>query len=98
MAVHSSGQTIFSLAHIEGITLGAGEEVDEVAGEAGGMSVDGKGEVGDQASEGQATGEYGAGFTAGSLAGKGARGGTRGTGNKVSSDKELMGGWEDGGR
>ena len=33
---------------------------------------------------------YGAGFTAGSLAGKGARGGTRGTGDKVSIDKELM--------
>ena len=33
MAIHSSGQTIFSLIHIEGITLGAGEEVDEVAEE-----------------------------------------------------------------
>ena len=31
LVIHSSGQTIFSLAHIEGITLGAGEEVDEVA-------------------------------------------------------------------
>ena len=31
MAIHSSGQAIFSLAHIEGITLGAGKEVDEVA-------------------------------------------------------------------
>ena len=31
-----------------------------------------------------------AGFTAGSLAGKGARGGTRETENKVSSKKELM--------
>ena len=39
-------------------------------------------EVGNQASEGQAAG---AGFTAGSLAGKGARGGTKGTGNN-----ELM--------
>ena len=47
------------------------------------MGVDGIGEVGDRASEGQATGVYGAGFTAG----KGARGGTR---TKVSSDKELM--------
>jgi hypothetical protein len=37
VAIHSSGQTIFNLAHIEGITLGAGEEVDEVAGGAGGM-------------------------------------------------------------
>ena len=33
---------------------------------------------------------YGAGFTVGSLAGKGTRGGTRGMGNKVSIDKELM--------
>ena len=32
MAIHSSGQTIFNLTHIEGITLDAGEEVDEVAG------------------------------------------------------------------
>ena len=31
---------------------------------------------------------HGAGFTAGSLARKGARGGTKGTGKKVSSDKE----------
>ena len=52
--IHSSGQTISSLAHIEGITLGAGEEVDEVAGGAGGMGVDGIGEVGDWTSEGQA--------------------------------------------
>ena len=37
MAIHSSGQAIFSLAHIEGITLGAGEEVDQVAGGASGM-------------------------------------------------------------
>ena len=27
VAIHSSGQTISSLAHIEGITLGADEEV-----------------------------------------------------------------------
>ena len=37
MAIHSSGQTIFSFTHIEGITLGAGEEVDEVVGGASGM-------------------------------------------------------------
>ena len=35
-------------------------------------------EVGDRASEEQAAGVYGAGFTAGSLAGKGTRGRTRG--------------------
>ena len=56
MAIHSSGRTIFSLAHIEGMTVGAGEEVDEVAGGAGGICVDGIGEVGDWASEGQAAG------------------------------------------
>ena len=26
-AIHSSGQTIFSLTHIEGITLGAGKDI-----------------------------------------------------------------------
>ena len=41
VAIHFSGQTIFSLAHIEGITLGAGEEVDEVAAGASGIGVDG---------------------------------------------------------
>ena len=51
MTIHSSGQTIFSLTHIEGITLGAGEEVDEVAGGAGGMGVDGIDEIGDRASD-----------------------------------------------
>ena len=47
VAIHSSGQTIFSLTHREGITLGTGKEVDEVAGGAGGMGVDKIGEVGD---------------------------------------------------
>ena len=70
VAIHSNRKAILSLAHIEGITLGAGEEVDEVAGGAGGMGVDGIVEVGDRASEGQAAGVYGAGFTAGSMAGK----------------------------
>ena len=83
-------QTVFSPTCIEGITLGAGEEVDEVAGGASGMGLDMIGQVGDWASEGQAARVYGTGFTAGSLARKGARGGKRGTGNKVSSDKELM--------
>ena len=42
---------------------------------------------------------YGAGFTAESLSGKGARGGTRATRNKVGSDKEGVDGcWEDGRR
>ena len=70
MAINSSGQTIFNITHLEGITLGASEEVDKVAGGASGMGVDGIGEVGDRASEGQAAGVYGAGFTAGSMAGK----------------------------
>ena len=70
MAIHSSGQAILSLARIEGITLGAAEEVDELAGGASGMGVDGIGEVGDRASEGQATGVYGAGFIVESLARK----------------------------
>ena len=86
MAIHSSEQTIFSLAHVEGITLGAGE----VAGGAGGMGVDGIGEVGDWASEGQAAGVNGTGFTAGSLAGKGARGGMRGTEDKVSISRSSF--------
>ena len=46
MAIHSSGQTVSSLSHIEGITLGAGEEVDEVAGGASGIGVD---RIGDRA-------------------------------------------------
>ena len=60
MAIHSSGQAIFSLTLIEGITLGAGEEVDEVARGAGGMGVDRIGEVSNRASEGQAARVYGA--------------------------------------
>ena len=39
MAIHSSGQTIFSSNHIGGIILVTGEEVDEVAGGASGMDV-----------------------------------------------------------
>ena len=83
MAIHSSGQTIFSLAHIEGITLGAGE----VAGGASAWVSMGSVRLVTGLVN---TGVYGEGFTAGSLAGKRTRGGTRGTGNKVSSDKELM--------
>ena len=66
--------------------LGAGEEVDEVAGGASGMGVN---TIGGRASEGQVARVYGAGFTVGCLARKGARGGMRGTGNKVSCDKEF---------
>ena len=66
MAIHSNGQTVFSLSHIEGITLGAGEEVDEVAGGASNMCVDRIGQV--IASEGQAAGVCGASFTLRSLA------------------------------
>ena len=41
MPIHSSRQTVFSISYIEGIILGIGEEVDEVAGGANGMGVDG---------------------------------------------------------
>ena len=47
---------IYSSAHLKGITLGAGEEVYEVAGGESGMGLDGIGEVGDQSGEGQAAG------------------------------------------
>ena len=49
---HSSGETIFSFTHIEGITLGAGEKTDEVAGGMISMHVDRIDEVGDRTSEG----------------------------------------------
>ena len=62
MAIQSSGQTIFSLFHIEGITLCAGEEIDEVAGGASGIGVDRIVEVCDRTSEGQAVEVYGADF------------------------------------
>ena len=45
VVIRSSGQTIFGFTHIEGITLSAGEEVDEVAEGATGMGV-GRIEVG----------------------------------------------------
>ena len=67
MAVHSSGQTIFSFTHKEGITLDTDEEEDEVAGGASSIGVDKVGEVGNRASEGQAAGVYGTGYTMGSL-------------------------------
>ena len=70
MAIHSSGQIVFSFSHIEGTTQGAGEEVDEVARGASSMGVDKIGEVGDRASEEQAVGMYGVGFTVRSLARK----------------------------
>ena len=55
MAIYSSGQ--ISSTYIEGITLGAGEEVDVVA--RGVRWVEYRvGEVGDRASEGQAAGVY----------------------------------------
>ena len=54
MAIHSSGQTVFSFPHIEVITLGVGKQVDEVAGRASGVGVDSI--IGDRSSVGQATG------------------------------------------
>ena len=47
------------------------------------------GEVGNWASEGQASGEYGAVFTVGFLVRVGAKGEMRGPWIKVNSDKEL---------
>jgi hypothetical protein len=76
--LHSGGQTVLSFPHIGGITLDSDDEVDEVVGEACGMGVDRIGEADDRASEGQSA-VNGAGFTAGSLARKGARDGMRGT-------------------
>ena len=72
MVIHSSRQTDLSFSHIEIITLGADEEVDEVAGGASSIGVDRIGEVDDRASEGQTAGVYGAGFTTESLTRKGA--------------------------
>ena len=79
MAIHSSRQAIFSFNHTEGITLQAGEEVDEVSRGTSSIGVDRVGEVCGRATEGKAAGMYGTGFTAGPLArvqpgmGKGAR-------------------------
>ena len=68
--------------------MGATEEADRVAGGASSMGVDRIGEVGGRASEGQAAGMYGTGFTAKFLAGVGARNRTWEPGIEV--DKELM--------
>ena len=56
MAIDFSGQTVFSFSYIGGITLVAGEEVDQVAGGASGMVMDRIGEVGVRANEGQLLG------------------------------------------
>ena len=48
MAIHSSGQTIFGFTPIECTTLGAGEDVHEVAGGVRGMGVGWAGEIGDR--------------------------------------------------
>ena len=58
VTIHFNWQIIFGFAH-KGITLGAGEEVDEVAGWASGIGVDRIDEIGDRVGEGQATGVYG---------------------------------------
>ena len=56
MIFHSSEQSISSLSHIEGTTLGAGQEIYEVAGKASDIGLDGISEVGDRASEEQLLG------------------------------------------
>ena len=65
LTIHFSGQTIFSFIHIDD-TLGASEEVDEVARGASGMGEDRVGEAGRRASEEQSAGVYVSGFTTGS--------------------------------
>ena len=76
--MHSSGKTFFSFHHIEGITLGAGEEI--VIGGANDMGVDRIGGLGDRSSERQTAGVYGISSTAGSLTRIEARGESSGTG------------------
>ena len=51
MAIHSSGQIIFSLTHIEGTTVGAGKEVDEVAGRANDIGLDGIDQISKRANQ-----------------------------------------------
>ena len=51
MVIHSIEQTIFGFTHIEGIMLVAGKKIYEIDGSAGGMGLDGIGEIGDKASE-----------------------------------------------
>jgi hypothetical protein len=80
-----SGQTIFCFTHIEGTTLGIGEEVDEVAGGASGMVMDRIPEVGDRANEGQAAGVYVTGFRAGSPPKVGVRDGSWGPGRNFGT-------------
>ena len=70
MTIHSSGQTISSIPHIES-TLSTGGEIYEVAARVGGMSSRGLGDVCDRTSEGQASRVYGIGFTVGFMAGIG---------------------------
>ena len=48
MTSHSSEPTIFSFSHIESITLGAGEEVEEIFGGAIGLDVDRTAQVADR--------------------------------------------------
>jgi hypothetical protein len=52
--IYSTGETDSGFSHIEGITLDAGDEEDEVAGGLSGMSVDRIFEICDRANEGQA--------------------------------------------
>ena len=45
VVIHFSRQAVFSFLHIEGITLGSGKEIDEVARGANSMGIDGIGDV-----------------------------------------------------
>ena len=48
VTIQPNGQTAFGSSYIEGITLGTGEKVDEVAGGASGMGMYRIGEVGER--------------------------------------------------
>ena len=89
MAIHSSGLTIFSLAYIERITLGAGEEVDKIAGRTNGMGVDRIGEVVTELVKDRLLFIYRTVFTVESLARVGARNRMWRLGVEVGSDEEL---------
>ena len=53
---------IYIFTPIEGITLGVGQEVDDVVGPTSDMDMDGASNIVNRASEGQAAGVYGIGL------------------------------------
>ena len=89
MTIHSSAQTGFGFSHIKGITLGAGEEVDKIAGRTNGMGVDRIGEVVTELVKDRLLFIYRTVFTVESLARVGARNRMWRLGVEVGSDEEL---------